>query len=832
MKNIIFTCLLLLVSSVSDGQVLDQSMQSPSEFLQYPLGEKFTYHHKVLDYFEHIEEQSDKVRLFKYGRTYEGRDLMVAFVSSPANLEKLEDIRKSNMTRTGLEQGGYLDQDIAIVWLSYNVHGNEANSTETSMKVLYELVRENSSYTSWLDSLVVVIDPCLNPDGRDRYVNWYNQVANIKPNPNVLTREHQEGWAYGRTNHYMFDLNRDWMWQTQIESEYRLKLYNDWLPHVHVDFHEQYFNSQYYFAPAAEPYHEAITDWQKEFQEVVGANNMKYFDEKGWLYFTREIFDLLYPGYGDTYPMYNGAIGMTYEMPGHSTGGLAVKTNKGDTLTLSKRIAMHYTTSIATLETCFNNREKLIDQFTDFYQEGKEDNLYYILRSERQDRLDLLAELLDKHKIVYKSGSSPKSIKAYSFNLDESVSIKLKAQDLIIPVNQPKSTLVKVMFEKNTQLSDTLTYDITAWSLPYVYGLDAYQANASIDLSDYKKSEITVRESAQKPYAYIMRWTSMKDAKFLAEILNAGYKLNYSTKSFEYQGIDYNAGTLFITRNDNQSNGFEDELLTLAKSSDRILVPVYSGAAIGTIDLGSQKIKFMKKPTIAMLSGEGISARSFGELWYFFEQELDFAIDIFHNEDYSNLKMAEYDVIVLASGNYSELHKEDNFQQIDSWVKQGGKLILMENAIAGFIGENKFLLEEQKIEPEDEEKEQSVLYPYEDLERENIKNNILGSIIRVEIDNTHSVGYGYERYYYTLKQSGKAYKFLKDGWNIGYIASPDKAISGYIGSDSKDLLNKSLTIGVEHRGRGRVVYFADNPIFRGFWQNGKLFLANAVFFDN
>ena len=344
MKYFLLRVFISVLGIVMSIIVRGQNLKSPSEFLCYSLGTKFTYHHKVIDYFDYVESQSDRVVLYQYGQTYERRELKVAYISSPDNLKNIEAIRKNNLRRTGLKDENPQESDIAIIWLSYNVHGNEANSTETSMKVLYELASgRESRYNEWLEKLVIVMDPCLNPDGRDRYTNWYNQVANLSPNQNVETREHHENWSHGRSNHYLFDLNRDWVWQTQIESEHRLKLYNEWMPQVHIDFHEQYYNSQYYFAPAAQPMHELITDWQKEFQNIVGKSNGRYFDEKGWLYFTRETFDLLYPGYGDTYPMFNGAIGMTYEMPGHSTSGLAVTTNKGDTLTLSDRINMHYT---------------------------------------------------------------------------------------------------------------------------------------------------------------------------------------------------------------------------------------------------------------------------------------------------------------------------------------------------------------------------------------------------------------------------------------------------------------------------------------------------------
>ena len=815
------------------GEVKGQGLKSPSEFLGYPLGAKFTYHHKVIAYFNYVASQSDKVQIHQYGVTNERRELEVAYISSPENLKNIEGIRENNMRRTRLLSGQVSDTDIAIVWLSYNVHGNEANSTETAMKVLFELAsNQTGKYDNWLAKLVIVLDPCLNPDGRDRYVNWYNQVASATPNPNINTLEHHENWADGRTNHYLFDLNRDWVWQTQVESEQRLKLYNAWMPQVHVDFHEQYYNSQYYFAPAAEPMHEFVTPFQKEFQKIIGKNNARHFDEKGWLYFTRETFDLLYPGYGDTYPTYNGAIGMTYEMPGHSTAGLAIETATGDTLTLNKRIDMHFTASMATLEACYTNRQSLIMEFSNYFDSKNHTNSYFLLKSSRQDRIDLLTDLLDKNGILYKSPAISKTVKGISFESDDLENVKLDTTDLLVPLDQPKSTLVKVLFEKNTKLSDTLTYDITAWSLPYVYGLKAYHVTGQLDTKEYEHKKFGVEKAVNNPYAYLLNWTSIKDAKFLSAILSKGFRVKYSTKGFSYNSLDFSAGTLIISRIDNEKViiGYEDVLLKLADQFNRNLVPIFSGAAISSIDLGSQKINFLDKPKIALVAGDGISTLSFGELWYFFDHEINFPIDIIGINTMKHADIHDYDVILLASGSYKDMQDEEGFKKMDSWINQGRNLILFDEAIMGFIGEGKFGLE--KVKKEDDEEKDIVLYTYQQSERENLKQYIQGGIIKMEIDNSHPLAYGYDKEYFTLKNNATAYRFLPDGWNIGYISSKDQIVAGYVGADSKETIDKNLIYGVEQRGEGKVIYFVDNPVFRGFWQNGKLFLANAVFFNN
>ncbi|HEU4555335.1 MAG TPA: M14 family zinc carboxypeptidase, partial [Chitinophaga sp.] len=273
-----------------------QSLPTPDAFLGYPLGARFTPHYKVLEYFKAVAAVTPNMLLQQYGTTYEGRPLIMAILASPENFGRLKAIQQQNLDRVN-GKGSSADQPV-IVWLSYNVHGNEAVSTEAAMRTLYMLADKSNAQTQqWMRNLVVIIDPCLNPDGRERYVNFYNQVHNLVPDPQRYAREHNEPWPGGRANHYYFDLNRDWAWQTQKESQERVAMYNQWMPQIHVDFHEQGIDAPYYFAPAAEPFHEVIKPWQRDMQTLIGKNNAKYFDEHGWLYFTKELFDLFYPSY-------------------------------------------------------------------------------------------------------------------------------------------------------------------------------------------------------------------------------------------------------------------------------------------------------------------------------------------------------------------------------------------------------------------------------------------------------------------------------------------------------------------------------------------------------
>ena len=350
---------------------VQSQVETPAEFLGYELGDRFTRHHKVVDYAQSLADGSDRAVWMPYGRTSEFRDLGLLIVTSEANHARLESLRQANLARTEGQGLPADDPGVAFVYLSYNVHGNEAVCTEAALRTMHALVSGEDAggrdVAAWLDQAVVLIDPCVNPDGRDRYVAFQDRTSGLTPDADLSTVEHDEPWPGGRSNHFMFDMNRDWAWQTQVETQGRVTAYRHWMPQVHVDFHEQGINSPYYFAPAAEPYHKIISPWQRKCQEHIGANNARWFDARGALYFTREVFDLFYPAYGDTWPLYNGAIGMTYEQGGSGRAGRAALTNLGDTLTLAYRIQNHHESGLSTVEESVRRAGELVDEFAAYH---------------------------------------------------------------------------------------------------------------------------------------------------------------------------------------------------------------------------------------------------------------------------------------------------------------------------------------------------------------------------------------------------------------------------------------------------------------------------------
>ncbi len=816
--------LLSLLALFILGNAFSQSIQSPSEFLGYELGDRFTRHHQVVDYFKYVSNTVATVKMEKYGETNEHRPLYVSYISSKENIANLEKIRKDNLSQTGIIKGGNGNTK-AIVWLSYNVHGNEASSTEAAMLTLYELITNKKD---WLENTIVIMDPCINPDGRDRYVNWFNQVKSTPYSIDQNAKEHLEPWPSGRPNHYLFDLNRDWAWATQVESSQRIAIYNKWLPHIHVDFHEQGINNPYYFAPAAEPFHEVISDWQRNFQIEIGKNHAKYFDKEGWLYFTRESFDLLYPSYGDTYPTYMGAIGMTYEQAGHGRAGLGIQTNEGEVLTLKDRVMHHTTTGLSTVEISSNTAIQLNAEFAKFFDNSDLKYKSYVLKNKNKDQLNRLKKLLDKHQIYYQSAKKGIA-KGYLYSTQEEGKMEVTSSDLMIHTDQPKGKMVKVLFEPKAKLMDSLTYDITAWSLPYAYGFEAIASRTKLPSSNASK-ETNINNSIVKPaYAYVSKWNSLEDATFLGALLQNNMVPRFSEKAFSIEGNSFERGSLIVLRNDNRNPEFDAKLIAIANQHQRSLTAVTTGFSDSGVDFGSAFVKPIHQQKIAVLSGKATSSLSFGEVWHFFETQLNYPITSINAEDFSDTTLHSYDVIVLPSGSYRDVLNTSMMTKLKKWMRNGGTLIAIGNALRSFADKDGFSL---KVKKSAEKDEVDNLTPFADRERKSVANLITGSIFTSKIDSTHPLGFGYDSNYFSLKLSSTSYQYLAKGINVGYFDQMTKNVSGYAGSEAIKNVPKSLMLGEESFGKGSIVYMVDNPLFRSFWENGKLFMANAVFLLN
>lgn len=833
MRKFLLSFLILLMMQTG----YSQRLPTPDEFLGYALGTQFTPHYRVLDYFRAVAALTPNMQLTQYGTTYEGRPLMLAVISSPENISKIEDIRQHNLSLAN-GSGKPAPGAPVIVWLSYNVHGNEAVSTEAAMITLYLLAnKENKEQQEWLKNVVVLIDPCLNPDGRERYVSFYNQVHTSFVDPLLFAREHNEPWPGGRANHYYFDLNRDWAWQTQIESQQRAIQYSRWMPQVHVDFHEQSIDAPYYFAPAAEPFHDIIKPWQRSMQVLIGKNNARYFDKEGWLYFTREFFDMFYPSYGDTYPTYNGAIGMTYEQGGGGRAGIAGLKQDGDTLTLTQRIAHHRTTGLSTIEVASQQAAQLLKEYAQYFYDAvnSPDGPYlsYVIKAGgNNEKLASLGTLLNRNGIRFGYGAAAGKAAGFNYFNGRTENFSIGKEDMVISAAQPRSNLLKVLFEPNSRLSDSVTYDITAWSLAYAYGLQTYGVKQILTpLKDSVDLPVNAQLAAVKPYAYLARWNSIRDARFLSGLLQKKIRVRYPEGDFIAGGKAFPAGTLIITRSGNEAQGphFDEQVIALAKTHRISLDAVNTGFVEKGVDFGSEKVRFIRPVKIAVVMGEGVSSLAAGEVWHFFEQQIGYPLTIVHEKQLSRVNWKALDVLVLPDGNYKYLADKENAAKLKDWIMGGGKLIAMQDALTQ-IASLDWGLRQKKEEEKDEKKDDyAQVKPYGNRERESVKQLIPGAIYKVELDTTHPLAFGFPSVYYSLKQDSNIYEYLDDGgWNVG-ILKKDNYLTGFVGTETRRKLKDGLLFGVKEMGQGNIVLMADDPLFRSFWENGKLLFANALF---
>jgi len=812
------------------------AQKSPNEFLPYKLGEQFTPHYLLNAYFEQLAAASPAtMRLEKYGLSNETRPLQIAIFASAENMARLEQIRINNLRLAGMADGQPdLNNPIAIVWISMSVHGNEPSGSECSMELAYRLAMQTDvNVQQWLKNTVVILDPSLNPDGYDRYTSWNRMASNLVKNTDPDAREHREPWPGGRVNHYYFDLNRDWAWATQAETQQRLIQYHRWLPMVHPDVHEQGINDPYYFAPAAEPMHELITSWQRDFQVEIGENNARHFDNHGWYYFTREVFDLFYPSYGDTYPTFNGAIGMTYEQGGGPRGGRAVQISNGDTLTLHDRIEHHLTTTLSTIEVASKSAKLLVENFREYYRHASTQphgqyKSFVIREANDPNKVLKLCKLLDQHHIRYgRAGVGLSGVKAFDYGSGKDISASINPNDVVISAYQPHGVMVQALFEPEAKLADSMTYDITAWSLPFAHGLEAYALKERLEPKKSYEPYLPQKDLANaSPYAWCVHRGSLAELQFVGELLHKGVRVRTGMEPFTLAEQQYNPGTFIISKADNRSLLSElDQLVSAAASRANVrLYPVFTGLATSGKDLGSDAFQLVKQPRVALVYGDEVDENSYGHTWFFFEHELGCPVTPIPLEKLRKIDLGKYTTLVFANGNYNL--EENTMDVISKWIEKGGRLIALEGGVKAFADKDVFDLKTKEIPKRDS----STLHkPFMTRQRDGLSDGLPGAIVRAKVDNSYPLTFGLPGYYHSLKTLSEAFQ-MPEKADIPIYLEENYLSYGFIGSRVRPLLKKTPIAIIQKMNAGEAVFFIDNPLFRSFWQEGKILFANALFF--
>jgi len=842
----LFIPLLLLISGISfaqnayffpSGVTFDPAIPTPEQFLGYPVGDWHTRHDRIVSYFQELAKVSPKAHFQIIGYTNERRPQVVLTITSPENYARIEEIRKEHLKLADPSQSVTISSMPVIITHGYNVHGNEPSSSEAAMLTAYYLIAGQGEFIErTLKEAVIHVDPNYNPDGRDRHSNWANMHKGFPPVSDPMDREHNEVWPGGRFNHYWFDLNRDWLPLAHVESRNRIEFFHQWLPNVCTDYHEMGTNATNFFEPT-KPIGSENPVVPRANYELLNPLFGKYFakalDEIGSLYFSKENFDNSYPGYGSTYPDIHGGLGLVFEQA--SSRGHVQKSSTKE-VTFAFTIRNHVRTSLATVKAGVENRELLLKHQQDYFKsaldEGKKSTIkaYVFGDSKDQSRTKAFAELLLKHRI-----------ETYPLGADLTVGANKyeKGKAYVVTTDQTQYRMVRSMFEKVTTFYDSVFYDASSWTMALAYGLPHDALNATVKFS--KGARIGVRDVVLNPapvtkssYAYLIDWTEYNASRALYYLLSRDVFVKAAFKPFTAEGNgarkSFGYGTLVISVAD--QNISSDDLFALVKEASLTAgVDVFSvntGFSLQGVDLGSNNVRTVQTPKVAMLIGDGVAATDAGAIWYLLDSKLNMPITKVNTSQFGQLKMTDYNTLILAAGNYGILG-ETGVTKIKSWVQQGGTLILMKTAVSWAI--NSKLIDEQL--KKEEEKKESVRMDYVTAADYQGSRSIGGSIYMGNLDITHPLGFGYTSR--ELPVYRNTVVFIEPGKSpfntvIKYTAKP--LLSGYIHPSNLEKIKNSVSLQISNLGQGRAILFVDDPAFRGYWNGTNKLFFNALFFGS
>lgn len=841
MKTFALAAMAVLLTGLAPAQ---GEAPSPEEFLGYAPGRHFTPHHLIINYVEELARRSDRVRISPYGRTPGRRPLIYTVVTSAENHARMGALRE-RLGRLADPRGddGALREDETIgdlpvvVWLSYNVHGNEPSPSETALVLLHRLATANDEQTTrWLDEAIIIIDPCLNPDGRERYVSWFQDRVGLVPDAEPQSLEHLEPWPGGRSNHYLFDLNRDWAFATQDETRARLPEIAAWTPQVHVDFHEMGYESDYFFFPAADPINANLPAHTLKWGEVFGRGNAEAFDARGWSYYTAESFDLFYPGYGDTWPSFTGAIGMTYEQGGHSRGGTAVRRESGEVLTLLQRLTHHLVASEATIDTAVQNRTELLGSYRAFRREavtiGRDGPIKAMILpvgadGERVRSLvrTLLVQGIEVHRLERAA-----TLRRVKDALGDTEFVRtFEAGSYVVRFDQPMMRLAKTLLEPKAELREIRFYDISAWSLPFAHGVPAFE---SPELPEVPMARVTSAPpeagsvaAGEARVGWLLPWTSRAAMHAAAAALSEGIKLRAAHEPFTLAGQRYERGTLLVRRHEHGAD-IGERLAAIAKKTGATFIPARSGFTEDGIDLGSNRMRRVIQPRIALLGGEGMGTGSFGTTRWVLEREFPLPHSCLPVSNLAGLDLDKFTAVVVPEGRVSRAGHE----KLAAFAREGGVVLAFgRSAFAMLGGKDAVLPVRVAPRPKDEPAADDTPVFTKEREDRRQKANQPGSIFRLALDPAHPLGFGYRGDAAAFQGGTRSFDPRGPGTHVA-LFQKDPALSGYVNAVNEKRLEGNAWATVVPVGRGAVVLFADDPNFRGVWKGTARIFLNALLF--
>jgi len=830
------------------GGRYDPNIPTPFDILGHRMGEAHTFHWEMEKYIHAAAEKSDRVRLFSYGKTYEGRTLYYLLISSPENLANIDEIRAANLALTDPRKtspgearrtAGAIP---AIVWLGYNIHGNETSGMEAAIRTVYQLAAGTDETTRMiLENVVTIIDPDQNPDGHDRYVQHVRSIKTVKSHPQTDDYEHSSTWPGGRTNHYLFDLNRDFYLKTQIETQQKTKVFHRFRPHVVIDAHEMGSNSTFFMAPANDPYAEYMSPQLFKWWDIIAEGNARAFDRHGWGYYTKESFDSFYPGYGESYPAINGSIGILYEQA--SARGVSIERDDGYILTLHETTWHHFIASMATLESVAKRREECILDFYQFFadalESAKTEQIREIILLPGHDphiTAKLITNMLQENVEIYRATEPFTNNNATSYMDKANTRKTFPAGSYIIPMEQPQKVVIKTLLAPESPMEDSFLedervrkenreqshiYDITGWSMPLTFGVEAFWTEKSSNAQTETVTEspafrvsITGGRALQ---AYLVPFNTLAASKMLAKLLDEDFKVKIARKPFTIGGREWESGTLVVRVNRNRDS-LHERIAELAEEFGIDAAAINTGLSDEGNDLGSNFVATLKKPKIAIVTGPPTASYSFGSMHYLFEREFGLSFTRITADKLTSLN--EYNVVVLPSGDYSKNLDKEQLKTFQNWIKAGGTVVTVASSTEWLkkaeISKVKML--NDMPDPEDEDKKIKL-------------DRTPGAIVKVNLDPLSFMSLGCPSSVAAIVNSDKIYLPFEDDKfsNAGlYETGENILLSGFIWPKTREYLQGKGFLFVEKSGRGKMIMFAGDPNFRAMYDGlNKLFL-NAL----
>ena len=823
-----------------DSVTYDPVIPKPKDIIYHEVGEWHVTHDRLLNYMKAVAVAAPyRIKLETMGFTYENRPQLLLIITSPKNHQRLEQIRQEHLKLSDPAQSASVDISNMpiVVWIGHSIHGNEPSGANAALLSAYYLAAaQGKQIDELLDNVVILFDPSFNPDGLQRFSTWANQHKSKNLVSDPSSREFNEVWPGGRFNHYWFDLNRDWLPAVHIESQNRLNWYHQWKPNILTDHHEQGSNATFFFQPGVPSRVNPLTPAKnQELTAKLGKFHAAFLDRIGSLYFTKENYDDFYYGKGSTYPDINGAIGILFEQA--SSRGHLQQTANG-LLSFPFTIRNQFVTTLSTLEGAKQLRKEFLEYQRSFYKnsvsEAAADPSKAYVFNKPEDATTLLEffTMLGRH-----------NIECYSFKTTINVNgtIYDKNNSYIVPLNQSQYKVIKAVFSKTLEYKDSLFYDITSWTMPLAFGINAAelnaiqltQANPSTNETIYFTPTITVLSN--KPvYAYLIDWRELKAPAALYELLNKNVTVKVATGNFEMmvdgKKKEFSRGTLLVPVA-NQAMSKEN-LKAIVQDVVKYGIKVdevSSGNAESGIDLGSNKFIPVTKPSIAMIVGAGVNATDAGEVWHLLDQRMNIPATHLEPSIFNRADPGKYNTIIMVGSSpnqnaYADLNKE----KLKAWVQAGGTLILTEEAVTWALQNG---ITDVKLKKTASPVDSASRLSYTDREQIDGSQQIQGAIFGADADLAHPLAYGYTQKTLSLFKANKVFmEKSKNPYATPFYYGSNPLQSGWVSRQNYDAIKNSAAVVVNTVGNGRVINIADNPNFRAFWLGGSKLFMNAIFF--